>query len=44
MSCLGNVIWFLLGGIWMGLTWWFFGVLCFISIVGIPWGLSLIHI
>ena len=38
MSCLGNVIWFLLGGIWMGLTWWFFGVLCFISIVGIPWG------
>ena len=38
MSCLGNVIWFLLGGIWMGLSWWFVGVLCFISIVGIPWG------
>lgn len=38
MSCLGNVIWFLLGGIWMGLSWWLVGVLCFLSIVGIPWG------
>ena len=38
MSCLGNILWFLLGGIWMGLTWWLVGVLCFISLIGIPWG------
>jgi uncharacterized membrane protein YccF (DUF307 family) len=33
-----NLLWFVLGGVWMGLGWWFTGVLCFISIVGIPWG------
>ncbi len=38
VNFLGNILWFLLGGAWMGLTWWFFGVLCFLSIVGIPWG------
>lgn len=38
MSCLGNLIWFVFGGVIMGLAWWFFGVLAFISIVGIPWG------
>ena len=36
ISCLGNAIWFLCGGILMGLVWWIYGVLCFISIVGIP--------
>jgi len=24
--------------VWMGLAWWLYGVLCFITIVGIPWG------
>ncbi|MCG9596155.1 YccF domain-containing protein [Vibrio sp. Isolate25] len=38
MRTIGNIIWFLLGGIVMGLMWWFFGLLAFISIVGIPWG------
>jgi uncharacterized membrane protein YccF (DUF307 family) len=33
-----NALWFLLGGFWMGLAWWLYGVLCFISVVGIPWG------
>lgn len=33
-----NLLWFVLGGVWMGLGWWLAGVLCFISIVGIPWG------
>jgi uncharacterized membrane protein YccF (DUF307 family) len=33
-----NALWFLLGGLWMGLAWWFYGVLCFVSIIGIPWG------
>lgn len=38
MRVIGNIIWFLFGGVFMGLAWWFFGLLAFISIVGIPWG------
>ncbi|WP_100751641.1 YccF domain-containing protein [Vibrio salilacus] len=38
LRVLGNIIWFLCGGIIMGLMWWFFGLLAFISIIGIPWG------
>lgn len=38
LGCLGNALWFILGGFVMGLVWWMFGVLCFISIIGIPWG------
>ncbi|WP_448556865.1 YccF domain-containing protein [Thalassotalea montiporae] len=38
MRTIGNLIWFLFGGIFMGLAWCFFGLLAFISIVGIPWG------
>lgn len=38
MRTLGNIIWFLFGGVIMGLAWWFFGILAFISIIGIPWG------
>ncbi|MGL5948698.1 MAG: YccF domain-containing protein [Aeromonas sp.] len=33
-----NLLWFLLGGILMGLAWWLAGLLCFVSIIGIPWG------
>ena len=33
-----NVAWFVLGGFVMGLAWWFAGLLCFISIIGIPFG------
>lgn len=38
MRTIGNIIWFLLGGVFMGLAWWFFGLLAFVSIIGIPWG------
>ncbi|MGP8305735.1 YccF domain-containing protein [Vibrio sp. YIC-376] len=38
MRTLGNIIWFVLGGVFMGLLWWVFGILAFISIIGIPWG------
>ncbi|EGR0590301.1 YccF domain-containing protein [Vibrio cholerae] len=38
LRTLGNIIWFLCGGIVMGLAWWLAGVLAFISIIGIPWG------
>tara|TARA_R110002050_G_scaffold243284_1_gene379791 strand:+ start:162 stop:581 length:420 start_codon:yes stop_codon:yes gene_type:complete len=33
-----NIAWFLMGGFVMGLAWWFVGALCFISIIGIPFG------
>ncbi|HGF7149835.1 TPA: YccF domain-containing protein [Vibrio cholerae] len=38
LRTLGNIIWFLCGGILMGLAWWLVGVLAFINIIGIPWG------
>lgn len=38
MRLLGNIIWFLLGGVIMGLLWWFYGLIAYISIIGIPWG------
>ncbi|KFZ36711.1 membrane protein [Shewanella mangrovi] len=33
-----NIAWFLLGGFVMGLAWWLAGLICFISIIGIPFG------
>lgn len=38
MGVIGNVLWFILGGVFMGLGWWLVGILAFISIIGIPWG------
>ncbi|NLS11877.1 YccF domain-containing protein [Vibrio sp. SM6] len=38
MRTIGNLIWLLCGGFFMGLAWWFFGLLAFISIIFIPWG------
>lgn len=38
MRAIGNFLWFVLGGVLMGLGWWLVSVLCFITIVGIPWG------
>jgi uncharacterized membrane protein YccF (DUF307 family) len=35
---IGNILWFVLGGVFMGLSWYFTGILAFISIIGIPWG------
>ncbi|MCI5845862.1 MAG: YccF domain-containing protein [Oscillospiraceae bacterium] len=40
MSCLGNLIWFLVGGVWQGLSWLLAGLLWCITIVGIPIGLQ----
>lgn len=36
LSTLMNVIWFLIGGIWIALTHLFFGLLLLITIIGIP--------
>jgi len=38
MGAIGNFLWFILGGVLMGLGWWLVGLLAFITIVGIPWG------
>jgi uncharacterized membrane protein YccF (DUF307 family) len=38
MRAIGNFLWFVLGGVFMGLAWWLIGLLAFISVVGIPWG------
>lgn len=37
MRLIGNIIWFLLGGVFMGLAWWLVGVLCILTIILIPW-------
>lgn len=37
MKMIGNILWFFLGGIFMGLSWWALGVLAYLTIVGIPW-------
>lgn len=37
MRTIGNILWFILGGFVMGLGWWLAGILCAITIVGIPW-------
>lgn len=38
MRLIGNIIWFIFGGLVMGLAWWLLGLLAFVTIVGIPWG------
>ena len=38
MGCLGNVIWFLCGGLWQGLAWTISGIFWCITIIGIPIG------
>ena len=38
MGCLGNLIWFLCGGLLQGLSWTFAGLLWCITIIGIPIG------
>ena len=38
MRAIGNLIWFVFGGVFMGLAWWVTGLVAFLSIVGIPWG------
>jgi uncharacterized membrane protein YccF (DUF307 family) len=38
MTAIGNFLWFILGGFFMGLGWWLVGLLAFITVVGAPWG------
>ena len=38
LSTIMNLLWLLIGGIWIALTHFFFGILLSITIIGIPWG------
>ena len=38
MKLIGNIIWFILGGLWLGLGWALLGLLLCITIIGIPFG------
>lgn len=40
MSCIGNIIWIILGGLVNSLVWLFWGVLWCLTIIGIPVGLQ----
>jgi len=38
MRLIGNLIWFICGGLVMGAGWCLLGLLMFASVIGIPWG------
>lgn len=40
MRLIGNFLWFIFGGFIMGLAWFVFGALAYLTIVGAPWGRS----
>ena len=40
MKTLGNLLWFLFGGIIMGVSWFLVGCFWCITIIGIPWGVQ----
>lgn len=40
MSCLGNLLWFIFGGLSLGLSWLLAGLLWCLTIVGIPVGIQ----
>ena len=40
MRTLGNIIWFIFGGIWLGLVWSILGVILCVTIIGIPLGVQ----
>ena len=38
MKTIGNILWFIFGGFLSGLSWVFAGLICYITIIGIPLG------
>lgn len=44
MSLIGNIIWVLLGGIWLSLFYLFGGLLLCLTIVGIPFGVQIMRL
>ena len=37
MSAIGNLLWVVFGGFFMGIAWWLAGLICAVTIVGLPW-------
>lgn len=44
MKTIGNILWFLFGGIVSGIMWWLTGLLWCVTIVGIPFGMQFFKI
>lgn len=40
MKAIGNVIWFVISGFWLGIGFALAGLLCFVTIIGIPFGIQ----
>lgn len=40
MRFIGNILWFIFGGVILGLAWFLAGLLCCITIIGIPLGIQ----
>lgn len=40
MGCVGNVLWFIFGGLILGLSWFFVGLVWCITLIGIPIGMQ----
>ncbi len=38
MRLIANVLWFVFGGVVMGLGWWLVGLIAYVTVIGIPWG------
>jgi uncharacterized membrane protein YccF (DUF307 family) len=40
MRTIGNFLWLVFGGLWLGLGWWLAGLIMMISVVCLPWARS----
>jgi uncharacterized membrane protein YccF (DUF307 family) len=40
MKFIGNILWFILTGLWAAVIWGVLGILCCITVIGIPLGLQ----
>lgn len=44
LRLIGNVLWFVFGGLELGLAWWLVGLLCCATVIGIPLGIAAFRI
>jgi uncharacterized membrane protein YccF (DUF307 family) len=40
LNALLNILWLVLGGLWMALGWWLAGLIMALTIIGLPWARS----
>lgn len=41
---LGNILWFIIGGLWFGISYFLMGVIFCITIIGIPLGIKMFQL